>query len=389
MAGGAAPAGRACPTPLHFARFQPSPAARHVWVPSRRTQRLQLLKVTSADAPQAAGCQQQQQQQQLEFPAQAESIGCNLDKELVANSSAASTGTQQGGAATAALAATHDQQQQRQQQQQQQSLQQRAPKWPVDSISSSGRSTSSSSSTSACNVEQPPEIGVAPHIDLEQLASGAQQQRPRRGASPAAPAAPGPPDPAAAAVAAGAAAAGSSATADAGLLYPPSERTQIRNSWNSLMRWARYFRWAMPSCMTFRWQGPAALALPALHTKCRMLCPFSSCFGSPVRQLQATGMALTTLAWLGMLQVTGGDRHAAGGQGGGVWRRQLWHGHGCVAGAAAEEHSGEHDGHAGTTFWKGSRLSVCCAFSLHVHVWWQIDAKNAESAQVHAVSCLL
>ncbi|KAL4423723.1 hypothetical protein ABPG75_001024 [Micractinium tetrahymenae] len=43
-------------------------------------------------------------------------------------------------------------------------------------------------------------------------------------------------------VAAGAAAAGACATADAGLLYPPSERTQIRNSWNSLMRWARYFR---------------------------------------------------------------------------------------------------------------------------------------------------
>ncbi|PSC70634.1 glycerol-3-phosphate dehydrogenase [Micractinium conductrix] len=34
----------------------------------------------------------------------------------------------------------------------------------------------------------------------------------------------------------------SAATADAGLLYPPEERKEIRSSWNSLMRWSRYFR---------------------------------------------------------------------------------------------------------------------------------------------------
>ena len=225
----------AAPAATHSVAGCSSPAARLVWVPSRRSRRAQLSKCTSIQAPRATECAQQQDQPRKR--AQAGSSGCTSSSTtssggFVTDPAAAAAVDVQCGALAAAAAATAQQQQQ----QQQQPAQQQVPAMPATG--------SSSSSMPACDAEQPPEIGVAPHVDLEQLASGKQQQRPRRGASPAAPAAPAPPDPAAATAAAGAAAAGSSATADAGLLYPPSERTQIRNSWNSLMRWARYFRCA-------------------------------------------------------------------------------------------------------------------------------------------------
>lgn len=96
-----------------------------------------------------------------------------------------------------------------------------------------------------------PEVGFAPHVDMDALAAGSgvaaaagaapssSRQQPTLSRQRQA-AVPMPPDPAAASTAAAGA-----ATADAGLLYPPLERTQIRNSWNSLMRWSRYFRQAI------------------------------------------------------------------------------------------------------------------------------------------------
>lgn len=253
---GLAPVVVARPTHLRLEGRQHCPTARHVWVPSRRCRRLQLSKGSSGHASRAADLQSLQQQQLLPDLVEGSiSSGCSsASQEGDANSPAAAP---HGGAAAAPRTA-QQQEQQRQQEHQQQPLEH------VD-VSKAGSSptVSSSSSMSACEAEQPPEIGVAPHVDLEQLASGEQQRRRRRrswhGPSPEAPAASAPLDAAAAAVAAGAAAAGSSATADAGLLYPPSERTRIRNSWNSLMRWSRYFRYIMVDCMMCKFLGAAAV----------------------------------------------------------------------------------------------------------------------------------
>ena len=62
------------------------------------------------------------------------------------------------------------------------------------------------------------------------------QHEPTPAATAAVAAAAAPPGPAAASASA------ATATADVGLLFPPAERTQVRNSWDSLMRWSRYFR---------------------------------------------------------------------------------------------------------------------------------------------------
>lgn len=278
---GVAPVAIARPTHLRLEALQSCSATRHVWVPSRRCRRLQLPKGASGHASRAADLQLQQQQ--LEFPAQAvcsTSSGCSDPSQGGdANSAAA---TPQGKAATAARMA--------QQQQRQQSVEQ-------VNVSKAGSSptvsSSSSSSMSACEAEQPPEIGVAPHVDLEQLASGEQQRRRRRpwlGPSPEAPAASAPLDAAAATVAAGAAAAGSSATADAGLLYPPSERTRIRNSWNSLMRWSRYFRYILVNRMECTFLGAAVVlrqtilwcALPVCCTAWRRVSKLQAASISPL-----------------------------------------------------------------------------------------------------------
>ena len=105
------------------------------------------------------------------------------------------------------------------------------------SSSSTGGSSGSDAPMRGSNLEHPqhqPVAGLAQgsSCSLQQPRLVQQQQQQPGTATAAVP--PG--------SAAASAPAATAVASEAGVLFPPSERTQVRNSWDSLMRWSRYFR---------------------------------------------------------------------------------------------------------------------------------------------------
>lgn len=82
-----------------------------------------------------------------------------------------------------------------------------------------------------CRLENPPEAGILPEAVVKTLDSDYQDAHAERRSS---------------ATAASTSSSGSSAFAanSSGVLYPPSERGHIRDSWKHLMRWSRAWRTA-------------------------------------------------------------------------------------------------------------------------------------------------
>ena len=171
----------------------------------------------------------------------------------------------------------------------------------------------------------------------------------------------------------------SAATADAGLLYPPEERKEIRSSWNSLMRWSRYFR-----CHARR--ARSSRPTPVCCKTCRRHAAHDMI--SALGQAVDCAAAAPHLPALGLVpschQVQGGKHHRAvqAGKGGGVRRRQLRHGDGRVAGSTEQ-------GHAGTRASGGGRRR--CAGGRRAGVRDRRGGAPAASAHAlsHPVLCLL
>ena len=115
------------------------------------------------------------------------------------------------------------------------------------SNNSSGSSSSSSDKHMLDSSQDQPVAGLAQGSSCSSQQPRLLQQEQQQQQQSTTAAAAVPPGPAAAA-----APAATAAATEAGVLFPPSERTQVRNSWDSLMRWSRYFRCAdairQPAC---------------------------------------------------------------------------------------------------------------------------------------------